>query len=144
MSSIQLAQETIPTMSVQSIERVRQLETEMFHLPQAKIETTHTFHAGTYARTIKIPAGVAITGVLIKIQTVLIVSGNVIMFTEDGSKELHGYHVFSAAAGRKQAFVAIANTYLTMFFATNAKTIEEAEQEFTDEAHLLITRREEV
>lgn len=142
MSNIALTKETIPPMSLADIGLVRQLETEAMKFPQTEIETTHTFHAGLYARTVKIPAGVVITGTLIKIETVLIVSGDILMFADGEMKELQGYHVFSASAGRKQVFQAITDAYLTMLFSTKAETIEEAEQEFTDEAHLLITRRE--
>lgn len=142
MSNIALTKEVIPSMNLADIELVRQLETEAMKFPQTEIETTHTFHAGIYARTVKIPAGVVITGTLIKIETVLIINGDVVMFSDGEMKELNGYHVFSALAGRKQVFRAITDTYLTMLFSTKAETIEQAEQEFTDEAHLLITRRE--
>lgn len=142
MRDIALTQEIIPPMSLVDIDRVRELETDAMNFPQTKIETTHTFHAGVYARTVKIPAGVVITGTLIKIETVLIVSGDVVIFTDGEMRELYGYHVFSASAGRKQVFNAITDTYLTMLFSTKAENIEQAEQEFTDEAHLLITRRE--
>lgn len=144
MSNVVAIQDIISSMSLESIEKVRSLETEAMKLPQTHIETTHTFHAGLYARTVKIPSGVVITGALIKIPTVLIVSGNVIMLTDGEPKELSGYHVFSASSGRKQAFVAITDTYLTMLFSTNAKSIGEAEREFTDEVDLLITNKESI
>ena len=43
----------------------------MLECPQVAIQTTHHFHAGLYSRTIRIPAGVMITGALIKIPTLL-------------------------------------------------------------------------
>lgn len=130
----------IVAMSAPTIERARALEQASLQLPQVPIETAHTFHAGLYARTVMIPAGVVITGVLIKIATLLIVSGEAIMYGEDGPVELHGYNVLSAAAGRKQVFVARTDTHLTMLFATAAKTVAEAEAEFTVEPGLLCSR----
>jgi hypothetical protein len=131
----------IVAMSERAVGAVRQLEDLALQQPQVKIETTHTFHAGVYARTIRIPAGTLITGALIKIPTVLIAAGHCLMYGEGGAKELIGHHVFAAPAGRKQAFLAQTDTHLTMVFATDAKTVEEAEAEFTDEGHLLLTRR---
>lgn len=113
----------------------------MLAMPQIHIPTSHVFHAGTYARTIRIPAGAALTGALIKIPTMLIVSGQVTVFIGGETLELCGYHVIPASAGRKQAFIAHADTDLTMIFPTKATTVEQAENEFTDEAHLLFSRQ---
>lgn len=132
----------ISSMSEDSISKVRELETEALKYEQAHIETTHNFHAGMYARTIMIPEGVMLTGALIKIPTILILNGDGIIYTDEGSKEYHGHNVWNAEANRKQAFIAITNTYLTMIFPTKSITIEEAESEFTDEVGLLLTNRE--
>ena len=130
----------IPAMKKIAIDNVRQLEKHVLKAPQTKIATDHLFHAGVYARTIMIPAETVLTGALIEIATVLIVSGHAIVYVGDESKEINGFHVFAASAGRKQAFIAVTDVYLTMLFATDAKTVEEAENWFTDEAHLLFSR----
>lgn len=129
-------------MSDDSISKVQTLETEAAKLPQVELETVHTFHAGMYARTIMIPAGVMITGALIKIATILIISGKGIVYAAEGSREYNGYNVVSAMANRKQAFFAHEDTYLTMLFPTKSSTIAEAEAEFTDETDILLTNRE--
>lgn len=95
-----------------------------------------------YTRTIRIPKDVVLTGALIKIATVLTISGDVEVFGNDGLTRLTGYHVLAGAAGRKQAYLALQDTYVTMSFATKATTIEEVEEEFTDEAALLLSRRQ--
>lgn len=133
---------SIPAMSDAAIARVGEFESYALKLPQIEIETFHTFHAGMYARTIMIPDGVVLTGALIKIATVLIVSGYVTAYMGNQKVELRGYHVLPASAHRKQAFIAHRDTYLTMLFPTNAKTIEEAENEFTNEADKLISRKD--
>lgn len=132
--------ECIPMMSDQAVSNVYKLEEFTKKLPQIAIKTDHVLHDGMYARTIKIPAGVTLTGALIKIATTLIVSGDAIVYMDGEAKRFTGYHVFAARAHRKQAFIAQADTYMTMFFPTDAKTVEAAEEQFTDEAHLLFSR----
>lgn len=127
----------IPEMSLADVEQVRSIEKHMLEMPQIPIRTDHCLHAGMYSRTVMIPADVMITGVLIKIATMLIVSGSAIVYVGDHSFELHGYNVLPASAHRKQAFVAKTDMYLTMIFPCNAESIEEAEKMFTDEYHLL-------
>lgn len=134
-------QNRISSMTEMAINSVRELEEYTLAAPQTEIPTSHVFHAGVYARTIMVPAGVILTGALIKIATILIVSGNVIVYVGEESRELHGYNVFSASAHRKQAFIAKTDTYLTMVFATDVLTVEEAEEEFTDEFDRLSSRR---
>ena len=129
-------------MSETAIGKVRALEQAALAQPQIEIHTDHVLHAGTYVRTVKVPSGVVITGVLVKIPTVVIVSGDAIVYGEDGAIPLTGYTVVRAQAGRKQAFVALTDIHITMTFATSAKTVEEAEAEFTDEADMLVSRRD--
>lgn len=108
--------------------------------PQLPIATHHVIHGGLYARTIRIPAGTLLTGAEIKRATLLIFNGHASIAVDDGTIELVGYHVLPASAGRKQAFLAHADTDLTMIFPTAAMTVEACEAEFTDEAHLLMSR----
>ena len=140
MTELALPTTRLPAMSEQAIDQVRTAEDEMRELPQAEIHTSHLIHAGMYARTILIPAGVALTGALIKQATVRIVLGDTLVYTGDGLLHLQGQHVIPASAGRKQAFMANADTWLTMIFPTSATTVEQAEREFTDEADLLMSR----
>lgn len=129
-------------MSNTAIGKVRALETAALALPQVEIQTDHVLHAGVYTRTVMVPAGVVITGVLVKIPTVVIVAGEAIVYGEQGAMPLSGYTVLQAAAGRKQAFVAVTDIHISMTFATSAQTVEEAEAEFTDETDLLVSRRD--
>ena len=131
----------LPPMSADSVAIVREFEDAVLQLPQVKINTEHALHAGMYARTIMIPAGTVITGVQIKIPTILIVSGDALFYGDDGTTQFTGYHVTLGAVGRKQAIYALADTYLTMMFPTAAKTVAEAEEEFTDEPERLGSRR---
>lgn len=134
----------LPAMANEAIAKVRELESQALKAPQVEIETLHLIHAGMYQRTIKIPSGVMLTGVLVKRSTSLVVSGDCFVYIGDEVIRLTGYHIMPASAGRKQAFVAVSDTYLTMSFATQATTVEEAEREFTDEIELLMSRRSDL
>lgn len=131
----------IPAMSDGAIAKVRAFEDYALQLPQVDISTSHIFHAGMYARTIMIPAGTVLTGALIKIATVLIMAGDATVYIGNKSTEFSGYHVIPASAHRKQAFIAHSDTYLTMIFPTDATIVEDAEDEFTDEAEALMSRK---
>jgi len=132
----------IPSMSDGAISKVREFEGFAMGLPQVKIETLHSFHAGLYARTIMIPAGVVLTGAHIKIATLLIISGEAIAYIGDDSIQLSGYNVLPAEKNRKQAFFAKTDTYMTMLFASDAESIVDAENQFTDEGNMLLSRKQ--
>lgn len=132
----------IPQMNEAAIASVGRLEAWAETQPQLKLTTHHVLHAGLYARTIMLPAGTQITGALVEIATTLIVCGDCTVALGEGrTARLTGYHVIPASGRRKQAFQAHADTYLTMTFATSAKTVEAAENEFTAEAHKLMSRK---
>ena len=130
----------LPAMSREAIGRVQHVERLSRDRPQVKIPVHHILHGGMYVRTVKIPAGVMITGCLVKVATVLVVAGHCVVHNGTAPQELNGYHVLRAEAGRKQIFVARADTMLTMCFPTDAKTVKEAEERFTDETNLLQSR----
>ena len=130
----------LPVTSESSMAKVRILEAAILKEPQISIHTHHVIHGGVYARTIMIPAGAILSGALIKVATTLIISGDVLVYMGDESIELHGHNILAGSAGRKQAFVAITDAYLTMMFKTQARTVAEAEEEFTDEAPRLMSR----
>jgi len=141
MTDLAVIYTQIPSMSTTSISKVRELEAHALNSPQIDIGTNHVIHAGVYARTIVIPAGCMITGALIKIATLLIVQGDIIMYIGGESIELTGYNVIPASANRKQAFLAKTETHMTMLFPSNAKSIQDAEMEFTDEIDMLISNK---
>ena len=130
--------ETIPAMTEAVIERVRAVEAhilatqEQFDLP-----LLHVLHGGMYVRSLFMPAGTIITGALIRIPTTVIVVGDAIVWLGDAERRVSGHTILPASANRKQGFHAISNVHLTMLFPTAAKTVAEAEQEFTAEADRL-------
>jgi hypothetical protein len=142
MPDLALARPRIAPMGDAAIENVRRLESLAREMPQVAIATDHVIHAGMYARTVLVPAGVMITGVLVKVATLLVVHGDAVVYVDGGPIELRGYNVLPASAGRKQAFVAQTDTHLTMIFPSDAKNVEQAERQFTDEIERLSSRRD--
>jgi hypothetical protein len=123
------------------IGRSRRLEAWAARQPQVTLPVQHFLHAGVYQRTVTVPAGTMITGALVKIPTVLITSGQALVYVGRETIELAGCNVIRAEPCRKQAFAAITDLHLTMVFASTAATVEQAEAEFTDEVELLQNRR---
>lgn len=140
MNQIVVSENRITSMTPVAIEKVRKLEDLIRELPQVCLETDHVLHGGMYARTVTLPAGAVITGALIKVPTILIVSGHVRVFLDDEAVDIHGYRVLAASGIRKQAFMVYEDTVLTMIFTTEAKSVEECENQFTDEADQLMSR----
>ncbi len=133
----------IPAMSESAIDAVRAMEHAARQLPQVRMTTHHLLHGGMYSRTIIIPAGVAVTGSLVKVPTALIICGHVWVYTEGDMIEINGYRVIPASSNRKTAVVAHKETAVTMIFATEAKTIEQAEAEFADDISMLASHDNE-
>lgn len=142
MNSLSELSPRLMAMSAQSVEAVRKLEKKLGSSDQIPIRTSHLLHGQMYARTICLPAGAALTGALLKLATILIVHGDCVVFTGDDEIHLSGFNVLPGSAGRKTAFISHTDTHMTMVFPSIAKTVEEAENQFTDEAHLLISRRD--
>lgn len=143
MNNVVVSNNRILPSNEKSVKSV-QLLTEAIekNFPIAEIDTHHIIHGGMYSRTIKLPAKTVLAGALLKVGTILIINGDVLVYTDDKAIELNGYNVFAASSNRKQAFYAITETYMTTVFPTKAKTISEAEEEFTDEASLLLSRKQ--
>ncbi|RQO38664.1 hypothetical protein DBR37_01590 [Herminiimonas sp. KBW02] len=130
-------------MTRQAISNVFELEKRILTCPQVQMKTLHVLHGGMYSRTIVMPAGILLTGALVKVATLLTICGDVeVLIGEAESMRVSGHVVLPASAGRKQAFRTYAETTITMTFRTDARSIEEAEAEFTDQHDMLMSRRD--
>ena len=142
--SLVLIDQTLPPASQEIIEKIALVEAKIKpheHLLQVQME--HHLHAGMYARTCRLAANLVITSVYIKSPTLLIVNGDCVVLAGDKWCALKGYNVMAACAGRKQIYVTFGVTEITMLFPSKAQTVEEAEAEFTDEADMLLSRRQD-
>ena len=133
----------LPPSSKETIQQAVDIEDFSRGHEQVDIATNHVIHAGIYTRTICVPAGVMITGALIKIPTIVTVSGHcIVLVGDDDSLVIDGFKVLPSYSNRKQVFIAKEDTYISMAFKTQAKTVDEAEQEFTDDFEYLKSRNE--
>jgi hypothetical protein len=150
MSDLAIPESTLPPAPPEVIELIRTISEKMeareASLPEDlrfRPQMEHVLHAGMYARTCRLAAGVAITSVLIKIPTMLIVHGGAHVFAGGRWYKIEGYQCMPAAALRMQVYVTFQPTEITMIFPSNAETVEQAEAEFTDAASALLSRRQD-
>lgn len=142
MSDLVVSGNALPATPPEIIEKIREIESRMRpHEHTLQVQTEHVLHAGVYSRTIRVRPSMAFTSVLIKIPTILIVNGKCCIFAGDRWHTSEGYAVIPASAGRKQIYVTLGPTEITMMFPTDVKTVREAEAQFTDEHENLLTRR---
>lgn len=137
--SLAVVKNTVPAMNDASIQRVKEIENVLMAFPQIELDTDHVIHGSMYARTITMPKGTVLSGALIKVPTMLIINGHCRVFVGNDTINVEGYNVLAASANRKQAFLALEDTSLTMIFNTDADTVKAAEIEFTDEHELLMS-----
>lgn len=121
----------------QTLAALRDLDALMREMPQTEVRVDHLLHAGMYARTCHLPAGVIASGVVLSRSTVLVISGDVTIFTGNDSARLTGFHVLPGLRGRKALFRTHAETHMAMVLPSDAQSVAEAELEITDEPQLL-------
>jgi hypothetical protein len=143
VSDLEVLGRSLPATAPAMIEQIAELERMLTGHEPGELPTEHVIHAGMYARTIAMPPGMVLTGALMKRATVVIVSGSAAVLAGEEWVGLDGYNVIPASAGRKQVFVSRSTVTITMLFPTLARTVEEAEAEFTDEAAGLLSRRQD-
>lgn len=142
MSSLLLPIASLQATTPDMLARIAVLEETLIGHEPIDLPTEHVIHAGMYLRTITLPKEMVLTGALIKRATVVIVTGSAAVLVGEQWMRLDGYNVIPASAGRKQVFVSYSPVIITMMFPTKAKTVEEAEAEFTDDADRLLSRRQ--
>nr|DAH22653.1 MAG TPA: hypothetical protein [Caudoviricetes sp.] len=122
---------TIGAVSEQWAARVDEL-TKVLRQHPAKVELPieQHLHAGMYSRTVHQPAGVLCTAVMVHVPTQLIVHGHCRIYADGTAFEVNGHAVLEGVPGRQIVVYTLEDTWGTMCFGTQAKTIEEAEKEF--------------
>jgi len=140
-----IAAPAVPAMDAHAIAMVRELQAQLETLPQVPVRMHHVLHGGMYARTCYIPAGHLLACCLVRVPTIVVLAGSANVYVgKDEPLRLEGYSVLPASAGRKQAFLSVTDFALTMFYATKAKTVAEAEDELTGESEMLASRRDKL
>lgn len=93
----------------------------------------HHLHGGVYSRTLCQKAGVICATALVRVPTQLIVSGHARIYCENNVIEVEGYRVLEGLPGRQMIVYTLEDTWATCVFATQAKTVAEAEAEAVGE-----------
>lgn len=138
MNALTIREPALVEPNSRTLESLRSLDARMLALPQVEIGIDHLIHAGMYARTAHVAADQIVSGVVLSRATVLVIHGDVTVFTGSEAVRLTGYHVLPGSAGRKQLFRTHAETHMTMILPSDAQSVDEAEHEFTSEPHLLM------
>lgn len=93
-------------------------EDELKKLPQVLLKIKHEFAEGLYARTMTIPAGVALVGAIHASESFMIVrKGSMAIWTEDGIKNFEAGDLIKSFPGAKRVGYAHEDTILTAFHA---------------------------
>jgi len=132
----------LPASSPALVKALEEIEADLMGHEPIEVPTEHVLHAGMYVRTIALPAGMVLFGCTVKLPTLVIVTGSAAVLVGEEWLRLEGYNVIPASADRKQVFVTYSSVVISMAFPTSAKTVEEAEYEFTDDADRLLSRRQ--
>lgn len=128
---------TIGPLTAEARAEIDALTEQWRALPQVEIPVHHVLHGGMYARTVTVPAGVAIIGVHVVVPTILVMDGKGTLVAGGEAREIDGHVVLAGSAYRKSIYIAREETVVTMMAATEAASIAEAQAQFTDEAHVL-------
>ena len=112
--------------------RVLDFEREQLKKPQVEIPVEHNFFPGGYARTIRVPAGVEMTGAIHKYQNFnLLVSGELLIIAEDGPKHLIAPAQFWSPPGTKRVGKMLTDVVWTTILATDLTDVAEITAKFT-------------
>lgn len=125
-------------------EKIDHLEALMLREPQVEIEPVHHFAHGLYAREITIRSGTLLTGKIHRTEHLNIVSkGRIIVWTEDGMKEVSAPFTMVSRPGTKRVGYALEDTVWTTIHATTETDLEKLEAELIAPTRAALEEKEE-
>ena len=116
-------------------DRVSALQQAMLeNVTPIELETKHRFHGGMYMREVFRPADCVIVGKVHKKEHFYIVlTGTVVITTDDGVVEVTGPYVFESVPGTKRAVYAKTDAVCITIHCVDSKTVEEVEKELVED-----------
>lgn len=97
-------------------ENILSLEREMMLMENVDVEVSHTFCNGIYAREMRVPAGVTLTGKIHRFPCINVISkGKLLTVTEEIKEEINAPYSFISGAGIKKAIHAVEDSVWTTF-----------------------------
>ena len=128
--------------------QVEALQAEMLKFPQFEPPTEHMFHGGMYCRQVSIPAGCTIVGKKHKQDHFLMIMSGEVRIVDDGEAQtIQAPMLVKCIAGVKRAIHAVTDTVFMTFHATDAVTVEQAEEalvEFDESSPFTLGNKSEV
>jgi hypothetical protein len=125
-------------------DKIDQLEALMRREPQVEIEPVHHFANGLYAREITIRAGTLLTGKIHRTEHLNIISkGRIIVWTEDGMREVSAPFTMVSRPGTKRVGYALEDTVWTTIHATAETDLEKLEVELIAPTRAALDEKEE-
>jgi hypothetical protein len=113
-----------------SLEKVQAFENALRSLDQLELETDHHFAEGIYARELRIPAGVILTGRMHKRgQMNVLAKGEITVWTEGGMRRIKAPAVIPSKAGAKRVGYAHTDTVWITIHATDETDVDKIEDE---------------
>ena len=113
---------------------VEHLQAIISQFPQYEPKTTHTFHGGMYCRQVWRDADVTIIGKVHKKEHFyFVVSGTIIVTTDDGVQTITGPQLLCSKPGTKRAVYSVTEALCMTFHQLDSVTVEEAEAELVEE-----------
>lgn len=116
---------------IQSLD-MDELEREMVLMPQAPVETFHTFGPGVYFREAHFPAGAIVLGHKhIKSTMNLVLRGDIVVVHDGGISLLQAPCMFESVPGRKLAYT-LTDTVWVNVIPTELTDVAEIENQYID------------
>jgi hypothetical protein len=125
-------------------DKIDQLEALMRREPQVEIEPVHHFAHGLYAREITIRAGTLLTGKIHRTEHLNVISqGRIIVWTEDGMREVSAPFTMVSRPGTKRVGYALEDTVWTTIHATAETDLVKLEAELIAPTRAALDEKEE-
>jgi quercetin dioxygenase-like cupin family protein len=113
---------------------VEKLQEEISKLPQYEPPTEHIFHGGMYCRQVWRPAGCVIVGKVHKKEHFyVVVSGTIIVTTDDGVQTLTAPALLCSKPGTKRAVYAETDALCMTIHRVDSTTVEDVESELVED-----------
>lgn len=111
------------------------------HLPPVPIGLRHYLADGIYAREMSVSKGSFVSGLTHRKEHVCVVSkGRIVVWTEDGMREVAAPFTMVTKPGAKRVGVALEDTVWTTFHATSLTNLDDIEREMIEEDPALLLR----
>lgn len=123
-------------MSAVPQDKINKLQLAVLHdLVPYEPATQHVFHGGMYCRIVFRHADVTVIGKVHKKEHFyMIVSGTVLVTTDDQVEEITGPRLLKCKPGTQRAVYSVTDAITATFHVADAKTVEDAEDELVEPA----------